>query len=165
MTDFLQSKIPSPLELRAKLEELVRNDLLGPAGGPEEIVGERNVHDRYIVGRLAPRGQRILPDEQDDLAVGGSGDNEQDGKTEAGLWLKLSNGGYQLPSTWKPRMPARVKSPLIRSSRWAGKWPNTPAFTSGLWNSGHKPSVANTVLSTPKSPWPMGRPCSSPAPI
>ena len=84
MTDKLKVSIPSPLELRAKLEELVRADLLGPAGGPEEIVDERNVRDRYIVGRLAPRGQRILPDEHDDLAVGGDAD-AQDGKTESSL--------------------------------------------------------------------------------
>ncbi|MBN1991887.1 MAG: DISARM system helicase DrmA, partial [Anaerolineae bacterium] len=84
MPDKLKETIPSPLELRAKLEEMVRADLLGPAGGPEEIVDERNVRDRYIVGRLAPRGQRIVPDEQDDLAVDGDADS-QDGKTESGL--------------------------------------------------------------------------------
>ncbi|MFQ5419352.1 MAG: hypothetical protein ACE5EY_03205 [Anaerolineae bacterium] len=71
MTDKLAQAIPTPLELRTKLEEMVRADLLGPAGGPEEVIDERNVRDRYIVGRLAPRGQSILPDEQDDLAVGG----------------------------------------------------------------------------------------------
>ncbi len=84
MVNVLQTAIPTPLELRAMLEEMVRADLLGPAGGPEEVVDERNVRDRYIVGRLAPRGQSILPDEQDDLAVDGSGD-DQDGKTESGM--------------------------------------------------------------------------------
>ena len=69
------------MQLRAELEEMVRRDLLGPAGGPHEELDERNVRGRYIVGLLAPRGQSILPDEQDDLAVGGSGD-DQDGKTD-----------------------------------------------------------------------------------
>src|SRR5688572_2053608 len=73
--------IPTPFELRAKLEAMVRQDLLGPAGGVEEIIDERNVRDRYIVGRLAPRGQSLLPDEQDELAVDGAG-NDQDGMTE-----------------------------------------------------------------------------------
>ena len=81
----LAKSTPTPLELRAMLEEMVCNDLLGPAGGPEEVIDERNVRDRYIVGRLAPRGQSILPDEQDDLAVGGAGDDDQDGKTELGM--------------------------------------------------------------------------------
>lgn len=81
MTELLESKTPSPMQLRAELEEMVRRDLLGPAGGPHEELDERNVRGRYIVGLLAPRGQSILPDEQDDLAVGGSGD-DQDGKTD-----------------------------------------------------------------------------------
>ena len=53
MTDNLAQTIPTPLELRAMLEAMVRADLLGPAGGPKEIVDERNVRDRHIVGRLA----------------------------------------------------------------------------------------------------------------
>ncbi|HMR67759.1 MAG TPA: helicase, partial [Anaerolineae bacterium] len=85
MTDKLAQTIPTPLELRAMLEAMVRADLLGPAGGPAEIVDERNVRDRYIVGRLAPRGQRLLPDEQDELALGGAGGDDQDGKAELGL--------------------------------------------------------------------------------
>jgi hypothetical protein len=36
MTDFLLAQILSPLQLRAELEAMVRRDLLGPAGGPEE---------------------------------------------------------------------------------------------------------------------------------
>jgi ribosomal protein L24E len=68
---------PSPLELRAELLEMVRKDLLGPAAGPEEEVDEANVRGRYIVGLLAPRGQSILPDEQDELGVGGSSDAEE----------------------------------------------------------------------------------------
>ena len=47
--------IPSPVGLRAKLEEMVVGDLLGPAGGPDEELTERNVRDRYLVGVLAPR--------------------------------------------------------------------------------------------------------------
>ena len=45
------------LELRAELEAMVRRDLLGPAGGPEEEVDERAVRGRYILGLLARRGQ------------------------------------------------------------------------------------------------------------
>jgi hypothetical protein len=39
------------------LEEMVGGDLLGPAGGPEEELTERNVRDRYLVGVLTPRSQ------------------------------------------------------------------------------------------------------------
>src|SRR5258708_3367874 len=48
---------PSPVELRALLEEMVVGDLLGPAGGESEELTERNVRDRYLVGVLAPRPQ------------------------------------------------------------------------------------------------------------
>jgi hypothetical protein len=36
MTDILPT--PSALEIRDELEAMMRRDLLGPAGGPEEIV-------------------------------------------------------------------------------------------------------------------------------
>src|SRR5262245_59326246 len=52
--NMLESK-PLPTELRAKLEEMVLNDLLGPAGGADEELTQGNVHDRYLVGVLAPR--------------------------------------------------------------------------------------------------------------
>src|SRR3954454_15380064 len=45
----------SDMQLRSRLFGMVVNDLLGPAGGPEEEITERNVHDRYLVGVLAPR--------------------------------------------------------------------------------------------------------------
>jgi len=60
MTELLKVKL-SDMQLRAKLEEMVLHDLLGPAGGPEEEITERNVHDRYLVGVLAPRSQADTP--------------------------------------------------------------------------------------------------------
>ena len=67
------------LDLRTQLHQMVVNDLLGPAGGENEELDEDSVRSRYIVGLLAPRGQSALPDEQDELAVGG-GTETQDGK-------------------------------------------------------------------------------------
>jgi hypothetical protein len=71
--------IPSPIDLRAILQERVRKDLLGPAGGAEETIAEPNVRGRYICGMLAPRGQSMLPDEYDELALDGAntGDDGQ----------------------------------------------------------------------------------------
>ncbi|WP_423223647.1 hypothetical protein [Candidatus Amarolinea aalborgensis] len=54
MADALVS--PSPLQLRVELEAMVRRDLLGAAGGPDEEMTNR-VSDRYIVGIVASRGQ------------------------------------------------------------------------------------------------------------
>lgn len=81
MTTMLAENTPTALDLRARLHEMVCKDLLGPAGGPEEEIDERNVRSRYIVGLLAPRGQTWIPDETDDLSVGGAEDG-QDGKSD-----------------------------------------------------------------------------------
>jgi hypothetical protein len=72
---------PSPAELRDELQAAVLADLLGPAGGPEEIVTEPYVRDRYLVGMLAPKGQTALPEELDDMAQAGM--DGEDGVTEA----------------------------------------------------------------------------------
>ena len=79
-------------DLRAQLEAAVIADLLGPAGGPEEIVDERTVRDRYLVGKLGPRGQSLMPDEDDPLTsddiegeLDQGGVDGEDGVTEARL--------------------------------------------------------------------------------
>jgi hypothetical protein len=41
-------------QLRDELEELIRDDLIGPIGGPEEEIPDPPV-DRYVLGLLAPR--------------------------------------------------------------------------------------------------------------
>ncbi|MEP7341954.1 MAG: DISARM system helicase DrmA [Acidobacteriota bacterium] len=73
----LLSSIPSSMQIRAELEELVLKDLLGPAGGPSEEITEQSVRDRYLVGMLAPTKQNLSPEEFDELANGGSGGNEE----------------------------------------------------------------------------------------
>ena len=82
MPEILQSSLPSLIELRAILEDMVLRDLLGPAGGPEEIVEEANVRGRYIVGLLAPKGQSALPDDDDDDLTEAGTDTE-DGKPDS----------------------------------------------------------------------------------
>src|SRR5438552_3164848 len=70
----------TPHAIRDELSEIVVNDLLGPAGGPEEELDQREdrVTGRYLVGMLAPKstpveaeGQDALgTDDQDDAEVG-----------------------------------------------------------------------------------------------
>jgi len=71
----------SSADLRDRLERLVIADLLGPAGGPEEIVGEPTVRGRYLVGMLAPRGSSGIPEEYDDADPGGA--DGEDGIADA----------------------------------------------------------------------------------
>lgn len=77
-----QLKPPSPYEIRAKLEQAVLADLLGPAGGENEEIDEASVRDRYLVGLLAPQRQQVNLEQQDELAVAGSG-NTEEGTTES----------------------------------------------------------------------------------
>jgi hypothetical protein len=51
--------------VRDLLEIAVRDDLLGPAGGPHELIKDMSVRDRYLVGKLAPR----RPDDGEVLRV------------------------------------------------------------------------------------------------
>ncbi len=57
MTNVLNS-IPAPMKIREELERMVLNDLIGPVSGPDEEIAEPSVRDRYLVGMLAPRGQK-----------------------------------------------------------------------------------------------------------
>lgn len=90
--------------VRTEFVEMLTRDWLGPSGGPDEIVHERSVRDRYLVGTLAPdrkaagatnsgKGQQVEAedeevvdpiDEQGDLAVGGA-DVGDDGKAETSV--------------------------------------------------------------------------------
>jgi hypothetical protein len=59
---------PSAEDLRAALERMVVNDLLGPAGGPGEVI-ETRPRERYLVGMLAPHGARTAPEEEERVEV------------------------------------------------------------------------------------------------
>ena len=65
----------TPHSIRDELTEMVVNDLLGPAGGPDEELDQREdrVTGRYLVGMLAPKSTPVAAEEQDTL-----GTDEQD---------------------------------------------------------------------------------------
>lgn len=86
---------PSPAAIRGELEQLVLADLLGPAGGEEEEVTDRRVSERYLVGMLAPRRQRLVQEQQDDLQVTGE-DAPDDGPADIGT----SQASSMFPSSF-----------------------------------------------------------------
>ena len=63
---------------------MIVNDLLGPAGGPDEELHQREdrVTGRYLVGMLAPKSTSVEAEEQDNLGTDGKDDPEV-GKTDA----------------------------------------------------------------------------------
>ena len=100
MPEFRQTPTLSPLELRAEQEAMVRCDLLGPAGGLEEEVDERVVRGRYILGLLTPRGQTILPGDQDDLPAGGAAVYALYGGRHHGLYVAYAG----IADAFRPRI-------------------------------------------------------------
>ncbi|MBK8393843.1 MAG: helicase [Leptospiraceae bacterium] len=68
---------PTPLQIRKELLSLVHKDLLGPANGNDEEVKEDNLLSRYLVGKIAPRNERIDEDEEEnDVGAEGAKSNE-----------------------------------------------------------------------------------------
>jgi len=66
--------------VRELLELATRDDLLGPANGPEEHVIDMSVRDRYLVGKLAPR----IPGDvvQSEIEPAAAADEENDSVQE-----------------------------------------------------------------------------------
>lgn len=73
----------STAPLRKEFEDLIRRDLLGPAGGEQEIVTEQSVRNRYLLGMLAPL-KRIEEEEEEPLEelADGSADTVEEGTAE-----------------------------------------------------------------------------------
>jgi hypothetical protein len=66
--------------VRELLELATRDDLLGPANGPEELVIDMSVRDRYLVGKLAPRSSADSTTSEIEPAA--AADEEDDSATE-----------------------------------------------------------------------------------
>jgi hypothetical protein len=106
--------IKTPLDLRIELHQMVVADLLGPAGGTDEIVDEQSVRSRYVVGLLAPKGQSVLPDEEgEELAVAGT--DTQDGKPSS----PIAPAPVMLPSSMGLTFSVSAQAKAIQViARW-----------------------------------------------
>lgn len=72
----------SAAPLRQELEDLIRRDLSGPAGGEQEIVTEQSVRNRYLLGMLAPLKLIEADEEPFEELADGSEDNAEEGTAE-----------------------------------------------------------------------------------
>src|SRR5438128_1756153 len=96
-------------ELRGEVEQLIRDDLIGPLGGDEEELHEAPV-DRYLLGLLAPRFSlgSALPASRSDGAA--PGDDEDPIAADAQPDDDLAGGGITADSgeegTAEDRPPA-----------------------------------------------------------
>ncbi|QVJ04148.1 hypothetical protein KGZ78_19210 [Pseudomonas aeruginosa] len=102
--------------IRELLQLAIMDDLLGPAGGPEELIVDMSVRDRYLVGKLAPmenaeRGEDLPPAERKDeeqpddlvpkgLKPGLEPEKVSDGaESESGEELDLTSNQSLVPSS------------------------------------------------------------------
>jgi hypothetical protein len=97
----------SQIQIRDELEQLVMADLLGPAGGPEEIVDESSVRDRYLVGMLAPKRSHGDAAQDDNLEIEQGGAPE-----EGGAEAEVSGPNWMFPSAFG--MTSRLTGPSTR---------------------------------------------------
>ncbi|MFJ1779962.1 hypothetical protein ACIOKA_24930 [Streptomyces anulatus] len=107
--------VPSPGAVRDELAELVVLDLLGPVGGDLEEVADSPT-DWYVLGRLAPNGTTIVPEELD----ASLGDSELPGADEGSLDADAPNVPSLAPSS--VGFTARVRGDADRlevTGRWA----------------------------------------------
>jgi hypothetical protein len=77
---------PTPHAIRDELTQIVVRDLLGPAGGADEELDQREDHvfQRYLVGMLAPKASELPGQQMDELATEEDEETE-DGVTESGV--------------------------------------------------------------------------------
>ena len=75
----------TPHQIRDELMDMVVRDLLGPAGGLEEELDQREAHvyHRYLVGMLAPKASEVSANETDELATSEPDDGEE-GPSDSG---------------------------------------------------------------------------------
>ena len=67
----------TPRQLRDEVEQLIRDDLIGPLGGAEEELHDPPV-DRYLLGLLAPRFGFGRPAPASPAAGSGDDEDEED---------------------------------------------------------------------------------------
>ena len=73
----------------------MRDDLLGPAGGPQELIKDMSVRDRYLVGKLAPR----RPDEGETAQVEPAAAADESGDLDEERPAPLHEPGAEFAST------------------------------------------------------------------
>ncbi|MEO8369116.1 MAG: DISARM system helicase DrmA [Candidatus Solibacter sp.] len=72
----------STAPLRQEFEDLIRRDLLGPAGGEQETVTAQSMRNRYLLGMLAPLKLIEIDEEPFEELADGSEDNAEEGTGE-----------------------------------------------------------------------------------
>lgn len=103
--------------IRELLQLAVMDDLLGPAGGPNERIVDMGVRDRYLVGKLAPReaAQGGIEGLDGPLA---NEDAEEPAETKAPVGMNLARSLEQRRDAWNQSRILVMKLMLPVISHW-----------------------------------------------
>ncbi len=133
--------------VRDAMHRIIALDLLGPAGGPDEELLDDAPRTRYVVGTLAPKGEKASDlatvDELDGAGESGNGEGDAEGKPAASSTLFASSIGLtfvvaagvesiSIEATWGAF--DRVQSELHETAKGQPRmvWRRTPAGTRQL---------------------------------
>ena len=122
MTDAREGTLTKK-DARADLVEALRSELIGPAGGETEELTQRPT-SRYLLGRLAPLGTMVDPNEDD-----GAGEAAADGD-DADFCEVLrhlgANRGCRLDIALSAQMEFELGFALLRAARLGGRRRSSP---------------------------------------
>jgi hypothetical protein len=116
-------------DARAELLDALRSEVLGPAGGEEEVLEQRPT-TRYLLGRLAPSGTMVAAEEDDGAGDAGADDDDADTGSSGPISMAMNPSSIGLSF-----VVAADAGPLEVVARWGHYEPNTgsgvPAEPSG----------------------------------
>jgi Helicase conserved C-terminal domain len=145
----------STAAIREEFLDLVRRDLLGPAGGDHEAVTEEKVRDRYLLGVLAPVKQTDeLPslEQLDELAEDGD-DSPEEGTPEPSTPAATRN---MTPSSFGLSFClAAEASSFIIEARWGQYLRDRDADGKLIWKRHPRSGTSRPIQLTegPLKPW------------
>lgn len=113
------------VSIRAELVDLLQRDLVGPARGPEEELPDKiRPSDRYVLGMLAPGGQAVDCEEDEELAAAGAG-NSEEGSVEQATPVARTT----LPSSFGLSFSLPLNCRAVRVAATWGRYERTESET------------------------------------
>jgi hypothetical protein len=124
--------------IRQLMQDAIVDDLLGPAGGPQEEILDMSVRDRYLVGKLAPKN--TLNEEDEELPGSGGNDDGEDSRDNSPAKQSLvpSSIGFtfcvdsgvehvELTASWGKYIRTKGETINIKTGKIELVWKRIPA--------------------------------------
>jgi hypothetical protein len=109
----------STAPIRQEFEDLIRRDLVGPAGGEQETVTEQSIRNRYLLGMLAPL--KVTEEEETELADD-TEDNPEEGTAEPSTPVKRGATRGTTPSTFGLSFCLDLAETEFEAEAWWGQY-------------------------------------------